>query len=138
MDQKKAQIFFIIANILAIPIVGYAFYDFYFVTTAIANGKSEIPFDSGTYYFLLGSIFWVFLLVQQVGLKNPDSKVLHYANHIFIIWFIAILVLANVIPFYLQNKFEDAGYKKCHDPAEISRVFRGGSSIYVKGSCPEA
>jgi hypothetical protein len=136
--KKKAQIFFIITNFLAIPVVGYAFFDFYAVTTAIANGKPQIPFDSGTYYFLLMSIFWVFLIVQQIGLRNPKSKVLEYANSLFIIWFIAMLVLANVIPFYLQNKFESAGYTKCHNPAEVSRISRGESSIYVKGNCPDS
>ena len=138
MDPKKAQIFFVIANILAFPVVGYAFYDFYVVKTALANGELQIPFDSGIYYLLLGSVFWVLLVIQTIGRKNPNSKLLKYASPILVIWFISILVLANVLSAYLVGEFESAGYVKCDDPAEVSRVSRGESSIYVKGSCPEA
>jgi len=74
MNPKLAQILFIITNLIAVPVVGYAFYEFFIVKTALANGEQQIPFDSGTYYLLLGSIFWVLLVVQIVGKRNPNSR----------------------------------------------------------------
>ena len=138
MNPKLAQILFIITNLIAVPVIGYAFYEFFIVKTALANGEQQIPFDSGTYYLLLGSIFWVLLVVQIFGKRNPNSRMLNYASPAIIIWFIAMLILANVIPSYLKSKLESAGYTKCDDPAEISRVSKGASSIYVKGSCPNS
>lgn len=138
MNPKLAQILFLITCVIAVPVVGYAFYDFFVVKTALANGEQQVPFDSGTYYLLLGSIFWVLLVVQIVGKRNPNSKILRYASPAIIIWFIAMLVLANVIPSYLESKLESAGYVRCDDPAEFSRVSKGASSIYVKGSCPDS
>lgn len=135
MNPKLAQILFIFFIILAVPVVGYAVYDFYSVKTALANGEPQIPFDSGTYYLLLGSIFWVLGFIQVVGKRNADSKVLKYASPMLIVWFITVLALANVIPYYLESNLEGAGYVKCDDPSEISRVSRGKSSIYKKEKC---
>jgi hypothetical protein len=137
MSPRSAQIIFIVFNILAIPVVGFAVYDFIYVKSAIANGEHQIPFDSGTYYFLLGTLFWLLLIIQIIGKKNHESPLLKFGNQIVITWFIGILILANLIPYYLQQTFVDAGYVKCDDPAEINRIARGESSIYVKGSCKD-
>ena len=83
------------------------------------------------------SIFWVLSFIQFAGLRNADSKVLTYANPVVVLWFIGILILANVFPYYLHSRFESAGHIKCKDPREISRASRGESRIYVKGSCKD-
>ena len=135
MNKKTAQIIFIILNILSVFAVAYVIYDFLNINDAIALKEKVIPFDSGVYYFLLMSVFWVLGFIQYVGLKNSESKVFKYANPVLVLWFMLMLFFANLIPFYLINKFETAGYIKCDDKSEISRVSKGESVFYKKGGC---
>lgn len=81
------------------------------------------------------TVFWIFSVIQYAGLKKKESKVLKYANQITIVWFVFMLILANLIPYYLSNKIEISGYVKCDDPSEISRVTKGESSLYKLGGC---
>ncbi len=135
MTQKNAQIIFIVFNIIALLLVAYVINDFMMVKSSIIKNEKIIPFDSGTYYFLLITIFWVFSVIQYFGLKDQESKILKYANQFIIAWFIFMLFLANAIPYYLSNKIEAAGYSKCDDPEEISRTVRGESILYKKDGC---
>ena len=135
MTQKTAQIIFVIFNLLAILAVAYAAYDFISVSDAIEIGEKIVPFDSGTYYLLLMSLFWVLSIIQYAGLKNKHARLLKHGNQFLVGWFLFMLLLANLIPNYLSNKLEDAGYIECVDPKEISRVSKGKSSLYIKGSC---
>lgn len=135
MTQKTAQIIFLAFNFIAILAVAYAVYDFIRVTAAVDRSEEVLPFDSGTYYLLLMSVFWVLSIIQYVGLKNKHARLVKYSNQILIGWFLSMLLLANLIPNYLSNKIEDAGYIKCIDPREISRVSKGESILYIKGSC---
>lgn len=137
MDKKTAQIIFVVLNIIAVPAVGYGIYDYISVSSAIAQGSNIIPFDSGTYYLFLMSLFWVLSIIQMIGLKNPQQQPPRYSNQIVIFWFVAMLIVANLIPYNLQQKFEMAGYTKCDDPREISRISRGESSVYTKKACRE-
>lgn len=70
MTQKSAQVIFIIFNFLAIFSVTYAAYDFINITSAVKKQEEIIPFDSGTYYLLLMSVFWLLSVIQYAGLKN--------------------------------------------------------------------
>ena len=135
MTQKNAQIIFIIFNVLAVFAVAYVIDDYVSVINALKSNVKEIPFDSGVYYFLLMSVFWIFSIIQYVGLKNKESKILKYASQISIVWFVLILFLASVIPYFLSNKIEMAGYSKCDDPREVSRIAKGESSFYKIGEC---
>lgn len=135
MTQKNAQIIFVIFNVLAGFAVSYVIYDFVAVNNAIRSKGKIIPFDTGTYYYLLGTVFWVLSIIQYVGLNNKETKLLKYSNFILVIWFILMLFLANIIPYYLSNKMEDAGYEKCDDPGEISRVAKGESNFYKLSGC---
>lgn len=135
MSQKTAQIIFVILNILSVFAVAYAVYDFTSIITAIEKKEELIPFDSGTYYLLLMSVTWVLSIIQYLGLKNKYSRLLRLANQTLVIWFVFMLLLANLIPNFLSNKLEEAGYSKCDDPREISRVAKGESSYYLKRGC---
>ncbi len=135
MTQKNAQIIFIVFNIVAIFLVAYVVDDFVSVNKAIIDKEETIPFDSGIYYFLLMTVFWVFSVIQYVGLKKKESKILKFASQISIIWFVFMLFLANLIPYHLENKLEIVGYEKCTDPKEISRVVKGENSLYKLDGC---
>ena len=135
MTQKTAQIIFVIFNLIAILAIAYSAYDFISVSDAVEKREDVVPFDSGTYYLLLMSLFWVLSIIQYAGLKNKQASLLKYGNQISVGWFLFMLLLANLIPNYLSNKLEDAGYIKCVDPQEISRVAKGESNLYIKGSC---
>ncbi|HEY9051240.1 MAG TPA: hypothetical protein VIQ03_06825 [Gammaproteobacteria bacterium] len=135
MTQKTAQIIFIIFNILAVVAVGYAAYDFINIISSIQTDKDVIPFDTATYYLLLMSVFWVLSLIQYKGIRNEKAKILKYANQLLIAWFLIMLMLANLIPYYLTHKLEEAGYVGCDDPREVSRVGRGASYLYFKHGC---
>jgi len=137
MKQKTAQIIVEFLNILAFFAVGYAIYEFYTVNSAISNKATSIPFDTGTYYLLLISVVWLMRIIQYSALRS--TKVTKYiekhGNQLVIGWFIGTLVLANLIPYYLQSKLEENEYLACHDPAEISRAAKGESLIYTKSDC---
>ena len=135
MSPKKAQIVLVIINLLAIPAVGYAIHAFFAVKSAIANSEPQIPFDSGIFYLFLASIFWIFSIIQYVGMRGGKAHVPKFATPLAIGWFIGMLVIANLLPYFVKQSFEKSGYVKCKDPREISRVSRGESSIYKKGSC---
>ena len=135
MTQKNAQIIFIAFNLIAAFLVVYIINDFVSISSALIDKEKTIPFDSGIYYFLLMTVFWVFSFIQYAGLKCKESKVLKYANQIAIVWFVLMLILANLIPYYLSNNMETSGYVKCDDPSEISRVVKGESSLYKLDGC---
>ena len=132
MNQKTAQIIFIIFNILALFAVGYAVNDLLFVLSSIKEQSNVIPFDTGTYYLLLMTVFWVLSIIQYFGIRNKQSKMLKHGGLVVIGWFVFTLLLANAFPYYLTNKLEKAGYERRDDPNEISRVSRGASYLYVR------
>ncbi len=135
MTQKNAQIIFIIFNILTIFAVGYVIYDIVRVQNALSAKEVIIHFDTGVNYYLLMTIFFILSGIQYAGLKNEESKLYKNANKILVFWFIFILIFANLISYYIVNKFEVTGYTKCSDSREISRVAKGESSFYTLGSC---
>lgn len=135
MTKKTAQITFIILNILAFLSIYFVFIEHIRILSGIDEHKIQIPFDSGVYYLLLMSVVWLFSIIQYVGLRNSESLLVKYANQVSIAWFIFTLVLANLLPFYIKGKLEDAGYSECSDPREISRVARGESNIYSLEKC---
>ena len=135
MNQKTAQRIFIFFNIVAVILIAYVVDDFISILSSIEEMKDKINFDSGIYYFFLITIFWVFSLIQYVGLRNGESSIVKYANQISVLWFISMLILANLVPFYVKGKLVEAGYSKCSDTREISRVAKGESSIYSLEKC---
>lgn len=136
MSKTTAQIIFVILNMLAVLAVSYAIYDFVSIYTAIDAGIPQISFDSGTYYLFLASIFWIFAVIQILG-KKGEGRSLKFASLFVVAWFVAMLLLANVLPYYLQNRFEQAGYTPHDNPREISRVAKGKNMIYIKSETTE-
>jgi hypothetical protein len=118
MNQKVAQWIFVVLNIFAIFAIAYVAYDFVEVNRAINEKEDFINFDTGTYYLLLMSVFWVLVVVKYTGLRNEHSKLVRYATQIGVYWFVLmlVLVLANLIPYYITHQFEVAGFTKCKDP----------------------
>lgn len=137
MNQKTAIFFVILFDIISIAAIGYAIYDFSSVTEAIIRNELTIPFDTSTYYLLLMSSLLVLSLLQYFSRKKSKLSVFVtiYGNKILIGWFLGTLLLANLIPYYIQSTFDKNGYIACHDPAEISRAGGGESLIYVKSGC---
>jgi len=135
MKPKTAQIIFVVLNILSLFAVAYVLYDYIWIKRSITDRVDVIYFDSGIYYFLLMSVFWWMFAIQYEGLRKAESKFLKHANQIIIVWFIFMLILANIIPVNLKNKMQSAGYVKCVDGREISRVSKGESSFYKLGGC---
>jgi len=134
--KKKPPVFFLFAmSVAALFAVVYALYDAISVINAITNNQNIIPYDSGIYYLLLLSVFWLMSFIEYTGRKNGLESVSTYAGKSIVIWFLATLLLANIIPWYLQHEFDTHEYFACHDPAEINRVTRGESFIMKKGAC---
>ncbi|MCG8427117.1 MAG: hypothetical protein MI754_07170 [Chromatiales bacterium] len=136
MSKTTAYIIIGLFNILAFPAVIYAIYTAVAVHQGIRQGDEAIPLDTGTYYLLLLSIFWIFTIIEIAGRKGNGKSVQHWAGPLVLGWFIGGLALANIIPYWLEQSLTDAGYIPCHDPAEISRVSRGESLIYQNRPCP--
>lgn len=147
MTPETAQKGFVFLNILAIPAVGYAVYDYFRVMREMANENSLIEFDSGTYYLTLMSVFWLLLVIQKGGLNleiKPVNHTLFFRLSSFVhkkmgaflvVWFVGCLVISNIVPIYVNYKFERSNYLKCKNLNEISRTARGNSWIYTKGEC---
>jgi hypothetical protein len=135
MDKKTAQILFVVFNILAILAVGYCIVDYIDISQAIDDKLPAIPFDTGTYYLLLMSVFWVLAVVQILGVRNKSNSAPKWAGAWLLGWFIFCLLLANVIPYQLTQSLIASGYVPCDNPAEISRVSRGESNIYQLDTC---
>ena len=125
----------IVLNVLAIPAVLFAIYEPIRIYEALEINADIIPFDSGTYYFLLASILWLISALEFIESKWQPSWLAHRASHFIAGWFIFCLILANIIPYYLEQKITDAGYISCHNQDEISRVAKGESLIFQKLDC---
>ncbi|WP_293268572.1 hypothetical protein [Neptunomonas sp.] len=136
MSKTTALILVGLFNLLAIPAVVYAFYDIFETLQAIVRADEQIYYDTATSYFFLMSIFWVFTFTGMAGRYKILKPVARLAGGIIMVWFIAGLIIANIIPYWLQHSLTDAGYIACHDPREVHRTGRGESLIYQKTPCP--
>lgn len=132
MSPKIAQRAFIGLNMLACLAVGYLLSDIYRVEHALQQQPFTIRYNSGLSFLSLSSIFWLFSLIQFLGLRNSDSIILRHANAFIVAWFIATLIISYSIPQLQKSRFEKASYIACDNPKSISRVSRGKSLIYVK------
>ncbi|WP_293268571.1 hypothetical protein [Neptunomonas sp.] len=136
--MSKATALFLIGlfNILAIPAVGYASYKLFETLQAIESMDEKIHHDTATYYYFLGSILWVITfagVIEYFKILKPIARV---SGGVIVVWFIAGLAMANIIPYWLNHALTDAGYIACHDPREVHRTGRGESLIYQKTPCP--
>ena len=145
MNRTLGKILFLLFFIISIPASLYPFYESGIALSEFNRGAKAIEFDSGVFYMCLVSIFWPAALIHFCGMqylrdqKGKSNKISQWiyvnATKISISWFIASLILANIAPFLILRKFENAGYIKCDDPREVSRISRGRSLILVKGNC---
>lgn len=135
MNKKTAKIIMIVLNLLAIPAVFFTAYDAVRIYDAVEINADIIPFDTGTYYFLLASILWLISALEIIQSKWQSNWFAQKASHVIAGWFIFCLILANIIPYHLEKKITDAGYIPCHNQEEISRVAKGESLIFQKSDC---
>ncbi|VAW89955.1 hypothetical protein MNBD_GAMMA17-2048 [hydrothermal vent metagenome] len=74
-------------------------------------------------------------MLYWAGQRRAEHKLPRYASTILVTGFVFLLILANVLNYYVNHRFESGGYIECDDPAEISRVSKGKSSIYHLNGC---
>ena len=132
MSQRTAQIILWVINLLALAGAVWCVQDFIRVRYAIQAGMDSIPFDSGRYYVLLATVFWVLTLIQYVGLKRGVAAISGWAAPATIVWFAGTLALAYFVPSFMSDELTSAGYHAVDDPSEVSRISRGASLIFVK------
>jgi len=102
----------------------------------LANNKSKsIKVDTGIFYVLLGSILIPGFIMDFVGNDNNRDLILKYAGAILMIWFIASLVLANILPMWLESHVENKGYILCATRDRMSIMDRGHEVIYQLPPC---
>jgi hypothetical protein len=135
MSKKTAKIMIIILNLLAIPAVLFTVYDAIRIYDSVEFNVDIIPFDTGTYYFLLASILWIISALEIIQSKWPAKWFAQRTSQLIAGWFIFCLIFANIIPYHLEKKLTDAGYVSCHNQDEISRVAKGESLIFQKSDC---
>lgn len=116
----------------AVAGAAYVIYDIISISNAIANQQAVIPFDSGSAYLLLISVTWPCMYIELSSRIRGITSITKNSTKVIVIWFLATILLANVIPWYLKYEFSRNGYLACKDPAEISRLARGESIIYKK------
>jgi hypothetical protein len=158
MNRNLAQAVFLIFTVSSIPIVFYPVYEHYNVLSAIKLGEREVYFDTGTYYLLLMSCFWLLYLIQVSGIYLEKTKgiklqpgfeckgltrscykvanlMVSKAGVLVVGWFLCTLLMAIVLPVVVSSTLNAAGYVACKDPREVSRVAKGKSLVYTKGQC---
>lgn len=92
--------------------------------------KDSIEFDSGSFYYLLITVFWLFLLIEIFGHSRIVQKHKDKLSLIIIGWFAVSLIISFMAPYTLNQKLDRAGYSACTDPSEISRISPGRKLIY--------
>ncbi len=137
LRTKTANKALLFLAFLGLAAVGYLVYDFVHVKLSIEEGRPSVYFDTGTYYLALASVFPVLVVIQITGKNKDPQRVARYASPLLVVWFIACLLLANIVPRYLTKTLENASYNECKDPREVSRLFPGGSYIYTKLTCED-
>lgn len=135
MNQRTAQWFFVGLNILAIPIVFYPIVELFQISVEVSNASPEITYDSGDFYFLLMSVFWVMWVIQYIGRKGDMAWVSRKAHHLLIGWFIGCIILAILIPIGLEYGLNHAGYKRCEQPKNLARRMSGQEMHFSLGLC---
>lgn len=127
MQVKLIYCFFVILGLAAIV---YVTYDIIAISNAVARHQATISYDSGTYYIILFSISWPCLYIEvSARIKGPNT-ITNNATLVLLIWLIAALLLANVIPRCIEYKLDNHGYKACKDPSQINRRALGQSLIF--------
>lgn len=108
---------------------------------ALARESETIRFDSGLYYVLLASVFWLGAWMEIHGRINPKAFVIRYGSQVAVAWFTISLALAHVIPYIIVRHLESAGYIRCAVVEDTQHVGdRGERMIWVKSrqSCQGA
>lgn len=122
-------------SLLSIPLIYFVGSATVNVLSALISQQESIPFDTGIYYCLLITVFWLFLLIESLGKTNIIQQHKDKLSLIIIGWFIATVLMAFFIPRYISQQLEAAGYTACTDPREVSRVTPGKKLIYERNEC---
>lgn len=135
MPIKLAKGIFIFLICISIPAALFPFYEFFRVIIATQKHASQIEFDSGIFFLLLMSEFWLFCFIEYSGIhRKYPVFIKKYAAKMIIYWFITSLALAYTAPYLLVTQLERKGYQKCAVEPYPSRISRGEAKLY-KFSC---
>lgn len=135
MSQRTAHGIIYLFSVASLVAIAFSVIDFRLVLDSIEAQRTSIPLDTGSYYSLASTVILLGPLV--ILSKHPSLKRFfeRHLNSLAVWWFVLMLFLANVIPWYLQTKLVSNGYVACRDVREISRVSIGKSLIYRMASC---
>ena len=101
----------------------------------ISDDRSEIEYDSGTYYLLLSLILPLIHIGQLVSKYYEGSGVDKVFGVIIIPTFIFLLVAVNVLNFYSKRLLDDGGYEACVKLSSSGAGKRGEEWRYRLGGC---
>ncbi|MET1254959.1 hypothetical protein [Aliikangiella maris] len=150
MKQKNAQFIFIGFNLLTCCAIIFLAYDTWRIYNEINQVIIPIEFDNGQYYLILMTAFWVLYGIQWAGLRTQQfnlrystqslldkmAKFIHQKHlPILIFWFTLCLLLANILPYVIEDKLIQAGYIPCKNTRAISPVSKGHNYLYSKNDC---
>jgi len=149
MNPRLANIIFTFFALCSVPATLFPFYETSIVLDKIREKSEVIPYNTGSYYLTLMSVFWplIFIIIADKLSQPENKKAPHLINRLAISakeklfsvivgWFLVCLVLANLAPFIVKKTLEINDYNPCRDPEEISSFSRGRSFIYIMhGDC---
>lgn len=135
MTQHTKNVTLFILALLSVPACMYPFYQGTQVLQQVKAGSIEVHFDTGAFYLTFASLFITLCAGEFFGLRSRGGFIERNAGAILISNFIAVAILAPALSFGMVHYLESSDYKKCDDPAEISRVSRGQSYIFKLGGC---
>lgn len=144
MSQKNAQRVFVTLVLFSFPAFFYGLQTLVVEWVSFLEGKPKILVDTGAPYFFLSSIFWCLWLMQWAGLSKDKvggvkSSIIRwlrkFGGGVLIVWFVSIIVFAIVHTWFFSGLLADAGYFRCQNITEVSRVAKGASYIYQLKEC---
>lgn len=136
MNQRLAQWAFIGFNLLAIPGVLYPLYELYRISKEVSDESVLIAYDTGDFYFVLMSVFWVMWFIQQVGLNGQMAWVEKWAKPLLIGWFIGSISFAILAPMTIAYGLTQSGYRQCEPPEDPARRMGGSEVRFTLTDCP--
>lgn len=106
------------------------------ISSWFANGAT-VDVDTGAYFLLSMSIFWVFGLIQWLGVKKAYKKIIEKWALAFVLFWLLFIFIASLISgiahaYYLESR----GYIKCSHPNALDSMSLGHSYQYRLNNDP--
>lgn len=124
--------------LISIPIIDHVWITTLQIIEAIRTKKESINFDTGLYYYLVITIFWWFLLIEVFGNNVFMRRYKKWFGPTIVAWFFSTILIAILLPLYIDKLLEDSGYTACQNPNEISRISLGKKLEFFTKPCKKA